>query len=100
MTIVDCTLLAEVDLISAGVVGLIALIVFVFAILSAKNWHWVNVVLLIFTLITSITSIIGMTYAFKHRRDGMQLFQRERDRALKVEADLEEIISGIDLLLQ
>ena len=94
MTIVDCTLLAEVDLISAGVVGLIALIVFVFAILSAKNWHWVNVVLLIFTLITSITSIIGMTYAFKHRRDGMQLFQRERDRALKVEADLEEIISG------
>ena len=94
MTIVDCTLLAEVDLISAGVVGLIALIVLVFAILSAKNWHWVNVVLLIFTLIASITSIIGMTYAFKHRRDGMLTFQRESKRALDAEAKLENIISG------
>ena len=94
MIIVDCTLLAEVDLISAGVVGLIALIVFVFAILSAKNWHWVNVVLLIFTLIASITSIIGMTYAFKHRRDGMVQFRDARDDALKKEARLEKIISG------
>lgn len=94
MTIVDCTLLAEVDLISASVVGLIALIVIVFAILSAKNWHWVNVVLLIFTLIASITSIIGMTYAFKHRRDGMVQFRDARARALKEEERLEKIISG------
>ena len=100
MTIVDCTLLAEVDLISAGVVGLIALIVLVFAILSAKNWHWVNVVLLIFTLIASITSIIGMTYAFKHRRDGMLIFQRESKRALDAEAKLENIISGDPLSVQ
>ena len=100
MTIVDCTLLAEVDLISAGVVGLIALIVLVFAILSAKNWHWVNVVLLIFTLIASITSIIGMTYAFKHRRDGMLTFQRESKRALDAEAKLENIISGDPLSVQ
>jgi len=100
MTIVDCTLLAEVDLISAGVVGLIALIVIVFAILSAKNWHWVNVVLLIFTLIASITSIIGMTYAFKHRRDGMVQFRDARARALKAEAKLEEIVSGDPLSIK
>ena len=100
MTIVDCTLLAEVDLISAGVVGLIALIVFVFAILSAKNWHWVNVVLLIFTLIASITSIIGMTQAFKHRRDGMVQFRDARIDALKKEAKLEKIISGDPLSIK
>ena len=100
MTIVDCTLLAEVDMISAGVVGLIALIVFVFAILSAKNWHWVNVVLLVFTLIASITSIVGMTFAYKHRRDGMVLFQKESKRATDAEKKLETIVSGDPLSLK
>lgn len=100
MTIVDCTLLAEVDMISAAVVGLIALIVFVFAILSAKNWHWVNVVLLIFTLITSITAIIGMTHAFKHRRDGMVDYDKQRKAALREEARVEEIISGDPLSIK
>ena len=94
MTIVDCTLLAEVDLISAGVVGLIALIVLVFAILSAKNWHWVNVVFLILTLITSITAIVGMTFAFQHRREGMLEYKKYLDAAEKAEAQVAEIIGG------
>ncbi len=100
MTIVNCTLLAEVDMIYASVVGLIALIVLVFAILSAKNWHWVNVVLLIFTLIASITSIVGMTYAYKHRRDGMLVFAQQEKRALTAEAKVEEIISGDPLSIK
>ena len=94
MTIVDCTLLAEVDMISAGVVGLIALIVIVFAILSAKNWHWVNVVFLILTLITSITAIIGMTFAFQHRREGMLDFQKQSKAAERAEAQVVEIVGG------
>lgn len=94
MTIVDCTLLAEVDIISASVVGLIALIVLVFAILSAKNWHWVNVVFLVLTLITSITAIIGMTQAFHHRRESMREFIRESDKAIKAEKEVIKIIGG------
>ena len=100
MTIVDCTLLAEVDIISASVVGLIALIVIVFAILSAKNWHWVNVVFLILTLITSITAIIGMTLAFQHRREGMLDFQKNLDMAEKAEAQVVEIVGGDPLSVQ
>ena len=94
MTIVDCTLLAEVDIISAGVVGLIALIVFVFAILSAKDWHWVNVVFLILTLISSITAIIGMTFAYHHRIEGLRAYDREFKAAEKAEKDVAMIISG------
>jgi len=100
MTIANCTLLAEVDMISAGVVGLIALLVLVFAILSAKDWHWVNVVLLVLTLIASITSIIGMTFAYQHRREGMLLFNKESQRALKQEARVVEIVSGDPLSLK
>lgn len=100
MTIVDCTLLAEVNMISAGVVGLIALIVLVFAILSAKNWHWVNVVFLILTLITSITAIIGMTFAFDHRYKGMVEFKTQSDEAEKAEAKVVKIISGEPLSVQ
>ena len=100
MTIVDCTLLAEVDIISAGVVGLIALIVIVFAILSAKNWHWVNVVFLILTLITSITAIIGMTLAFQHRREGMLDYRKNLDMAEKAEAQVVEIVGGDPLSVQ
>ena len=100
MTIVDCTFLAEVNMINAGVVGLLALVVFVLAILSAKNWHWVNVVLLIFTLIASITAIIGMTQAFKHRRDGMLDFQKQRKAAEKAEAKVAHIIGGDPLSIK
>ena len=94
MTIVDCTLLAEVDMISAGVVGLIALIVFVFAILSAKSWHWINVVFLIFTLIASITAIVGMTKAFDHRYEGMKAYQAAVKEADKREKEVAEIVGG------
>ena len=94
MTIVDCTLLAEVDMISAGIVGLLALIVIVFAILSAKSWHWVNVVFLILTLITSITAIIGMTFAFQHRYEGMVDFQKQAKAAEIAEAKVVEIVGG------
>ena len=94
MTIVDCTLLAEVDIISAGVVGLLALIVIVFAILSAKNWHWVNVVFLILTLITSITAIIGMTFVYQHRREGLEAYKRESKAAEDAEKRLAEVVVG------
>ena len=94
MTIVDCILLAEVDMIYAGVVGLLALIVLVTAILSAKHWHWVNVVFLILTLIASITAIIGMTFAFQHRREGLVDYKKALDQAERAEADLAEVIGG------
>jgi len=94
MTIVDSTLLAEVNMIYAGVVGLIALLVFVFAILSAKNWHWVNVVFLVLTLITSITAIIGMTFAFDHRYEGMVEFKKQSDAAEKAEEKVVQLIGG------
>ena len=100
MTIVDCTLLADVNMINAGVVGLLALVVLVFAILSTKNWHWINVVLLILTLIVSITSVIGMTQVFKHRRDGMLAYEKQRKAAERAEAEVAKIIGGDPLSIK
>ena len=100
MTIVDCTLLAEVNMINAGVVGLLAIVVLVFAILSTKNWHWVNIVLLILTLIVSITSVIGMTQVFKHRRDGMLAYEKQRKAAERAEAEVAKIIGGDPLSIK
>ena len=72
----------------------------VFAILSAKNWHWVNVVFLILTLITSITAIIGMTFAFDHRYEGLKAYRDAVRIADKKEAELIEIVGGDPLSVQ
>lgn len=85
---------ADIDMVSAGIVGLIALAVVVFAIMSAKDWHWVNVVFLILTLLSSIAAIVGMAKVFDHRRNAMVDADKATALAVQKQLELEEIKVG------
>jgi hypothetical protein len=97
MIIPDSYLLAEVNMINAGIVGLVAIVVIVFAIMSSKQWHWINIVLLVLTLISSITAIAGMSYAYNHRRKGMVEYRNAEKLATQKSVELDKLING-DLL--
>jgi len=97
MIIPESFILAEVNMISAGIVGLLALVVIVFAIMSSKQWHWINIVLLILTLISSITAIAGMSFAYNHRRKGMIEFRNAEKLAIQKKQELDKLVNG-DLL--
>ena len=94
MTIHDCVVFAQVDMVSAGVVGVIALIAIVCAILAAKTWHWVNIVFLVLTMLVGIWATTGMTQVYKLRRDAMLEYKREEDRAIKAEEELQIQLGG------
>jgi hypothetical protein len=85
---------ADIDMVSAGIVGLIALAVVVFAIMSAKDWHWVNVVFLILTLLSAIAAIVGMTKVFDHRRSAMIEADKATKQAVQRELELQQIKVG------
>lgn len=87
-------LIAEMDMVSAGILGLAFIILIVFSVLAAKNWHWVNIVFLVLCYITGATAIYGMTIVYKERADQMKAVEREEQRAIKAEADLNEVVYG------
>lgn len=94
MGINDYAILADVDFIAAGIVGLAFILVVVLSILSAKFWHWTNVVFLILSFLAGTFAVMGMAKVGKLRQVAIKEFddaQKRLDRLTK-EVDLQ--ISG------
>ena len=86
MHIVESLLLAQ-DVVSLGIVGLMFVLVVVFGVLSAKQWHWSNVVLLVLCFITATTAIMGMTKAYKLRMNAFKKLEQEQKRFDRAEQE-------------
>ena len=86
----DSAILAAIDMVSAGILGLAFIALVVFAILASKTWHWVNVVFVILTFIAGVTAIFGLTQVYKLRTDAIANYD-------KAKADLEKYQAEADL---
>lgn len=79
---------------SYAIFGLIFVLLVVFAVLSAKHWHWVNIVFLILTYIAGVAAAAGLSKALELRRSNMKAANTAEQRAEKSKADLDLAIYG------
>ncbi len=82
------------DIISAGIIGLIFILLVVFAVMSRNTWHWVNIVFVILTFIAGVGASIGLSQVFKVRSDLMKEAQRYEELAEKNEKAAKQAIYG------
>lgn len=78
------------DFISAGIVFLVFVVLVVFTVLSAKTWHWLNIVMINLIFLTTVAATIGLSQAYKLRQRDLTAEQNalaQLERAKK-EADL------------
>ena len=79
---------------SYAIIGLLSVLVLVFAIMSAKNWHWVNIVFLILTYLMGVAASIGLAQSLKLRYDATKKLDRAEKALAKAEKEAQEVISG------
>ncbi len=71
------------DMISAGIIGLVFILLIVFTVLTRETWHWINIVMLNLTFLAGLGAIIGLSKVTHMRSSDIQ-------EALKYEALAEE----------
>lgn len=93
MGIDDSIVFGAIDLVSAGIVGLVFIALVVFCVMAAKTWHWINIVFLILTFMAGVGAILGLAQVTKLRTEAVA-------KAQKAEADAEKAILAADLAIQ
>ena len=94
MGISDSTIFAAIDLISAGVLGLAFIMLVVFCVMSAKTWHWVNIVFVVLTFISGVLAIFGLTQVYHLRTEAVAEVADAEEKLIKVEAAADKQIYG------
>ncbi len=79
---------------SYAIIGLIFVLLIVFGVLSAKNWHWVNIVFLILTFVAGSAATAAMAKSLKLRRDNIKNAMDQEKRAVDNEAKMNLAIYG------
>ena len=74
---------------SFAIIGVVTLLFIVFAILSAKSWHWVNIVFLVLTYLAGIGAVIGAAQV-------LQLRSKEVNNLINSEKTLAEVTKKVD----
>ena len=82
------------DIISASIIGLVFIMLIVFAVLASKTWHWVNIVFVVLTFLSGVGASIGLSQAFKLRTDAMKAAQTNEQLADKNRTAAEIAIYG------
>ena len=94
MIINDFVIFAAVNYAYVGIVALFVILVIVFAILSAKNWHWSNVVFLSLTAIAAAFAANGMATVFDQRTKAMKDYAKQEAAFQRAEEALQQARSG------
>lgn len=94
MIINDFVVFAAANYAYVGIVALLVILVIVFAILSAKNWHWSNIVFLSLTVIAGAFAANGMATVFDQRTKAMKEYNKQEKALAKAEDDLQQAKSG------
>lgn len=82
------------DLISAGIILLVFIVLVVFTVLSAKTWHWVNVVFVNLCFLTAVGAAIGLSQVYHLRQRDITALEKSRSEYQRAKADAERVISG------
>ena len=77
-----------------AIIGLLFILLVVFAVLSAKTWHWINIVFLILAFISGVAACAGLAQVYKLRVDAMNYAKNQEDRRVSLEKQVAEATFG------
>jgi len=63
------------DPIYASIIGLVFIILIVFTVLSAKTWHWINIVFVNLCFLAAVGAAAGMAQVFELKYDQLKEFE-------------------------
>ena len=86
-------------MISIAVVALLFILLVVFCVLSAKQWHWANIVFLILCFIAGVAATSGLAKVLKERRAAMDVVKKSEMEldGLSKDADSDGIDDAVDV---
>jgi hypothetical protein len=94
MGIDDYAIIAAINYVSAGILGLAFILLIVFCVLASKTWNWINIVFLILTFMAGVGAIFGLTTVSSLRTDAINEADRYEDLAETTKKRAEEQIKG------
>ncbi len=87
-------LAADPDLIYAGILGLLFIILVVFCVLARKTWNWVDITFTILSYLAGIAAIWGLTQVYSLRTKDMAEVQRHTEDFERYTKQADELIYG------
>lgn len=99
MIINDLVIFGAINLVNAGIIALVCILVTVFAILASKSWHWSNIAFLVLTTIAAVFATTGMASVFKQRTENMKKYRKALNDYEQTKEKLDEAIVGDPLSL-
>jgi hypothetical protein len=82
------------DMISAGIIGLVFVLLIVFTVLTRETWHWINIVMLNLTFLTGLGAIIGLSKVTHMRSTDIRDANEWLEKAEKYKKDADFQIYG------
>lgn len=86
-------------MISIAVIALLFVLIVVFCVLSAKSWHWTNIVFLILAYISAVAACVGVSKVYKGRTDALKEYSDSELKlhGLGVDSDDDGIDDYVDV---
>lgn len=81
-------------MISIAVVALLFILLIVFCVISAKNWHWSNIVFLILAYIAGVAACSGMAQVLKGRTDVLKKVKASEEKLAQLNDRFNEVVNG------
>ncbi len=78
------------------VLGLLFVLLIVFCVLSAKHWHWINIVLVIGIFLSGTAAAAGLSQVFAKRTAAMKAAASAEENAERQEQSAREVVFGPD----
>lgn len=76
------------------VFGLLFVLLIVFTVMTVKNWHWTNIVVLALTYIAGVAAIYSAGWAMKLRTQAILELKRSTEALERAERELNEVRYG------
>ena len=81
-------------MIAYSVVGLLFVLVVLFAVLARKQWHWVNILFVILTFISGTAACIGLSSVLDQRNRALAELEASEVRAAEMKKQENIVING------
>ena len=81
-------------MISIAVVALLFILLIVFCVISAKNWHWSNIVFLILAYIAGVAACAGMAQVLQGRTDVLKKLKTSEENLAQLNDRYSKVVNG------
>jgi len=79
---------------SYAIIGVVTLLFIVFVVLSAKTWHWVNIVFLVLVFLVGLAASLTMSHVTRLRSNEILQLQRNEKLADELQRQADEAVFG------